>query len=77
MQLAPAPTDFKGLIILICYIRISVISKIEIKETLFKGLKVASVRDGFSLLVGPLERDSTVLEQINIFEPKNGDILTH
>ena len=39
VQLTPALTDFKGLIIYICYRRISVIAIIENKEKLFKELK--------------------------------------
>ena len=39
LQLTPAPTDFKGPTISICYKRISVIANIENKEILFKGPK--------------------------------------
>ena len=44
-----------------CYRRIFVIANIETKEKLFKGLKIISVIGGFSLLLGPLGRDSTVV----------------
>ena len=39
MQLTPAPTDFEGSTIFICYRRISVIANIGIKQKNFKGPK--------------------------------------
>ena len=61
MALTPALTDFKAPTIFICYSRISVIANIEIKEKLFKGLKIISFIGEFSILAGPLEQDLIVV----------------
>ena len=55
LQLTPAPTDFKGPTIFICYKQISVNANIEIKEKNFLGEKIVSVTGGLSL-----EQDSSV-----------------
>ena len=60
IQLTSTLTDFKGPVISICYRRIFVIANIENKENLVKELRMTFVVGGFPLLVGPLDRDSTV-----------------
>ena len=60
VQLPPPATDFKGSTIFISFRLIFVIANIEIKQKVFKGLKIYSVTGRFSLLVGSFERVSTV-----------------
>ena len=51
VQLTPAPTDFKGLTIIICYRRISVIANIENKEKIFRiSVTCGSDKAGFNCI---------------------------